>query len=836
MTISVEEVKAFIEDAKKAREDWCKVADKSWSEIKKKKSDNRLWSFSPNSLKKRSRYPIWYSIFKIRQPLIFARIGVPIGRDTTQDGSDGIGATAALCLERLAKNIARDFDFFDALSSVRDDALATNFGEGRIYYECEEVSEKVKEYLTPKQTETGEVVFLDTTGNVVTETEELAQDENGFFFEKDEVVDIKREKVFFEHLPYKNIYLDPDMKRFRRCKRMAFEENYSRPEFIEIFGASALATLPTPNDQGSGEAAPKNRNITVFEYWDDYEKETLWLPKDGKEFIKPKKAIAPEESLEGEDVSGIYNLRCFFPVPEPLMINQPSDEFWPVPEYYQLVDIIEDIHTIFSRMVTCTKAIRARLLFDSNIEGLQAALNEASEGEAIGISNLAQALSGSGGSIEGAVAYVPIEKIVQSLQNLYVALEQRLNSIYKLTGTSDLLQGLITDPTQRTFGERQMLEKYALNQSAELQVKMANFVRNCYQLMCEVALKNFKPASLDQYIMPKTMPPEHAQRYSMALELLKSDSERFRIELETDSTIAINEEYDKAMRVELVNTLTAAIEKVASIAQQSPALLSIELRALKFLIQGMRQAKMFQDEIVGAIDKVVEQTEAQAQNAEPPFDAEKATFQLAQVDSQLKQADFQLRQAELQAKNQLEIEKIASTERIEVAQLQQNERMQAIEAQVEGFKAQVDSQQSQEKLQLEYQRLSADVMKTQADMAAERDRLMIEVQKLADQKEIEGFKLSLEERFASFDAQIKAAQQSLEEQRMVLDQREKYATEARLQAEHELNKLTQQIDFVGKLQETRQAQIPAAPPVTKKIKVVRDQAGNIAEFEELIKS
>src|SRR5690348_879544 len=161
MAITPEEVKAFILDCTKCRDDWLKMGEKSWNEIKKRQQNHRLWSITPNSLRRRSRYPAWYSIFKIRQPLLLSRIGTPIGRDTTQDGYDTIGAVSAICLERLAKSLVRTFPFFDVLCTARDDFLATNFGTLRAYYNRCEVKETVKERITPQKNQDGEVVFVD---------------------------------------------------------------------------------------------------------------------------------------------------------------------------------------------------------------------------------------------------------------------------------------------------------------------------------------------------------------------------------------------------------------------------------------------------------------------------------------------------------------------------------------------------------------------------------------------------------------------------------------------------------------------------------------------------
>lgn len=825
MTCSVEEVRAFIADAKKSRESWLTMADRSWSEIKKRQKNNRIWSTIPNAAKRRAKFAVWYSIFKIRQPLLLSRTGIPICKDTTQDGIDNVGATAALLKERLAINLSKSFNFFDVLSTARDDFLATNFGQVRAYYERDEVTEKVKERITPQKVPgTEEVVFLDAAGEVI-ESDDIAQDDDGFFIETDRLVDVENERVCLEPLLYKDKFVDPDIRRWNRCERVAFALHFSERQFEAVFGRAALTRLKLAAD--TDESKTKKQSITVYEYWDRYEKEVKWLPEDGEEFVTPVGYYLPEEYEEGEQPNGLYDLESFFPCPDPLISNQSTDEFWPIPEYYQLLEIIEDIHNIFSRMLAVTKAIRARLLFDNSIEGLQAALNEATEGDAFGIDNLAASLVSSGGRLDNVVQYIPVEKMVESLGNLYQAFEQRLNLIYKLTGTSDLLQGLITDGTQRTFGERQMLEKYALNQIAEPQRKMQDFVRDCYELLCEMALKNFKDESLERYIIPRTLPPEHQNNYASALALLKDDRKRFRIELETDSTIALNEQYDKAMRVELVNTLTGALEKTANIAQQSPALLSVELHCLKFLIQGFRQGKMFQQEITQAIDAVIKQAQAASSEEMPPNpDMLKVQLEQQRVQGELKLKEYQ----------------ILSNERIETARLQLQQSIASIEAQIEQMKAQNDQLNKQASLSLNYEKVRNDIAVAQAELGQKRDELMISVQKLADDRNADAYSTAAQERMALFDQELKRASQQLEEYRTYMDMQERWATESRLQQEADLARALRQMEVLQKQAEVNQQAILAAteaqamrappPPKSKKrISVKRDELGNMSQID-----
>jgi hypothetical protein len=836
MAISVEEVKAFIEDAKKARESWITWAERSWAEIKKRQRNNRLLSVTPNSAKRRAKYPAWYGIFKIRQPLLLSRVGIPICKDSTQDGTDNIGASAAFFKERLAVNLAKSFPFFDALCTARDDFLVTNFGILRAYYERDEVKQKVKERIFPQQDEaTGDVVFIDGAGNVV-QSDDIGQDDEGYFLETDEVIDVENERVCLDQALYKEVYIDPDIKRFNRCERMAFELHYSVPQFKAVFGARAYAAIPKSDDpkEGIDEASPKRQTIKVFEYWDKYEKKVLWVPELGSEFITPKAMQVPEEYSEGEQPNGLYDLEHFFPVPDPILSNQSTDEFWPVPEFYQLVELIEDIHTIFSRMMALTKAIRARVLFDNNVEGLQEALAEATEGDAFGVPNLAQSLVSNGGSLDSVVQYIPVEKMVAALAQVYQALEQRLNTLYRLTGVSDLLQGLISDGTQRTFGERQMLEKYALNQHAEPQRKMQEFVRNCYELLCEMALKNFKDESLERYMLPATAPQVHQQNFKAALELLKDDRKRFRIELETDSTIALNEQYDKQMRVELVNTLTGAIEKVAGIATSSPALVAIELHALKFMVQGFRQGKMFQQEISQAIDQVIQQMQAAAdQEPAPNPDLMRFEFEKQVKESELKLKEYQ----------------ILSNERIETARVQLEQQVNNIKSQLDQMRLEAQTSDNLAKRQLEFEQVRNEITVAQTELAQRSQELEIEVAKLNDDRNRAAYEAAATERLAMIDAELKSAAQRLEEYRVQMEEartqmeiQERWATEARLQQEYELDKLLKAVEVANKQAEGQQAafvamaqaKAAAAPPPPKskkKIKVSRDELGNVAGYE-----
>jgi hypothetical protein len=825
MKTTIQEVRDFLLSAEKDgnRADWLEEAHQSWAEIKRESRVGR--SFRRVMGGRRKRFPVWWSIFKIRQPLILSRLGVPICKDTTQDGNDTVGAVAAIIKERLAVNLAKAFDFFDAMIACRDDALATCFCQSRAYYEMDEVTERVKEYLTPQQDESNPDggVFLNGDGKPV-KSSEIYEDDEGFFVYHNQTIDVENERVCIEPVLYREYLVDSGVRRYNRVKQLAYIHWYSSQEFKKTFGEAAYVDHVNQSRNQPGNKDSKNQSIKVYEYWNFYTKETLWLTDFCGEFLQPKEYLTDDDE-DGEERNGLYDLSGFFPNPKPLIINSPTDGFWPVTEYQQVCDLLDEIHEICTKLWETTKAINPRVLFDDNVDGLRAALKEGSPVAPIGVANLTQALVSAGGSLANVVQYIPIEKMVEAFNNYAQALENKLNHLYKLLGVSDLLQGLISDPTQRTFGERQMTEKYALNQIAELQRKMQEFVRDNYELLCEMALKNFKDASLDKYIMPQTLDLAEQEQYKSALSLLKNDNKRFRIDLETDSTIAINEEYQKAIAGEMVNIISTGLERAASIAESQPELTKPILHSLKYLIQTQRQGKMFQNEVTESIDALLEKLN---QPAPAPFDKDQANFALEQ---QKLTADIQIRQAE-----------IAKDERIEAFRLQQDAAISQIQAQIEALKIQTETEKNLSQLSQANQKLQADVALAREELALKRDELFLEIQKMSDKKQLEQFYAVLDEKLGIYDAQLKEAAQSIEAHKASLDLQERLATEARLQSEHELDKVSKQLEVQGQMIAMSQAQQPPniqvvlepppTPKRTKKFRIKRTPDGELESVEE----
>ena len=140
-TITIEDAKQFVIDGKKKQEDYKLIADRSWNEIEKRNKLGKLYGGGELDRAKRwTKFPLWWSCWKIRQPITFARLAVPVLKDT--QGDDPYGRTACIIGERFTKGILKTFEAFSEFASSVDDFLVTNFGWGRWFYRSEECKEE----------------------------------------------------------------------------------------------------------------------------------------------------------------------------------------------------------------------------------------------------------------------------------------------------------------------------------------------------------------------------------------------------------------------------------------------------------------------------------------------------------------------------------------------------------------------------------------------------------------------------------------------------------------------------------------------------------------------
>lgn len=809
-SITIADVKQFIVDAKKKQEDYKTIADRSWNEIEKRNKLGKLYGGGELDRAKRwTKFPLWWSCWKIRQPITLARLAIPVLKDT--QGDDPFGRTACVIGERFVKGILKTFEAFPEFSASNDDFLVTNFGWGRWYYrstQCQE-EEKVRLQVQQQQPPPPQLgpdgqpmpdqgppqqlppLFITPQGEQV-DPSQVQEDDLGPYLLTGQMISVDNEEVYFEAGPYAGLLVEPDITRWNKATRIAFEQPYNYPEFKEKFGQEALDKLIQTDIQ---EHKNGKKPIMVYEYHDRILEEVRWFADNSEDFFQPMdmqdtdvqnlKEVTQSKGLY--DHSDLYGLAKFFPCTEPLIINQSTRSFWPTPEFFQVQDIIDDISSIVTRMLQLTRAIRIRFLFDSSVRELKSLIGENwanGEGTGMGIPNLAQSLMNSNGSLTNLVAYFPVEELMKGLQGMYVAYEQRLNMFYNITGFSDLIRGQTSD-SDKTYGERQLEGKFALNRMEPYQRKVQEWIKDNYQLGMEMGLKMFSDDTIDEYITPQTLDPEDKQRYVGALELLKDNRRgRFHIDFETDSTISINQEWKKTQAIETANAITKMMESVANTAQQMPELADAELRIMKHTVSELTDGKLFIDEITDAIQKTIDKVNEPKQ---PQFNKDEEQIKLdtrkQEFLEQKTMTEDRLTQMQMQMTDQINQAKLAQSTQFEQLNNQLDQFKIQSDNQMKMEQLAQDSQTSQQDLQLQYQKINADITATREKLANERDGLLIELRKIADKKEVDQFQGMIDAKAQETESVLSQMQLQLEQTQTALKAHSEAAQQARLDAQ-----------------------------------------------------
>jgi len=189
-----------------------------------------------------------------------------------------------------------------------------------------------------------------------------------------------------------------------------------------------------------------------------------------------------------------------------------------------------------------------------------------------------------------------------------------------------------------------------------------------------------------------------------------SRTKSFTLDVETDSTIQIDENSEKQRRAEFIAVLSQLLPQLASMIATDPATATFCGEVLKFSVAPFRAGRMLD----GAIDELAELMKSKAEQPRGPDPTtvqeqtakEIETMKLAhaaQKDSQ----DAALKQAEMQMRDKHEQMKIASNEKMKMADLHAKQGDGAEKAQATQLKMMADREKHQ-----------ADMVKKQADIQA----------------------------------------------------------------------------------------------------------------------
>ncbi len=311
------------------------------------------------------------------------------------------------------------------------------------------------------------------------------------------------------------------------------------------------------------------------------------------------------------------------------------------------------------------------------------------------------------GGIESAIWMWPVDKIAAVLVQLYDGRERTKAVIYELTGLSDIVRG--SSKASETLGAQQIKSQYAGLRVGNLQQAVQQFIRESLKITADMICEKFQletlrkmtglpyptQAELDQQYQMQMMqyqqaasmaqmggqqPPQPPQKpqgqltWDQIMTALRDNPTRsYKVDIETDSTIAATLKYDADSLQQLGAAISGVTQAIGPLVQEGV----LPVEGLKEVLLAVSRRARLGNAVEDAFDNMKEPQAKQADQSGAQ-DAQ-ANIQMKQMElasnQQIEQAriqsDKELKQMELDSKKQtdIEVEAIKAQASIQVAEI-----------------------------------------------------------------------------------------------------------------------------------------------------------------------
>ena len=450
--------------------------------------------------------------------------------------------------------------------------------------------------------------------------------------------------------------------------------------------------------------------VLVWQIWD----------KDTRKVISiaPDYADAPI-AINDDPIS----VTGFFPTPRPYHPVMSTDSLTPVVPFDIYSDLVDELNDLTQRITRLVKQVRPRGLYGGVEARDVAAWAEADDGELVQATNI-QALT-EGGGMDKAIAWFPLDPVTKALNQLVVQREQVKQTIYEVTGLSDILRG--ASKASETATAQNIKQQWGSLRIQERQMEVARLARDLFRLKAEIIAGKFTWDTL--VAMTGIKVPNHTERQQAQMmvqqfmqatqqaqaagqpgppvpeggeriktlaegasaeevqELLASDIVRaYRIDIESDSTIRGDlTRNQQTMNLFLQGTAQFA-QAMGPIVTEFKSMAPAAMEIYSSFARHFKLGKQAEDALDGMSDLVRKdmQNKEQGPPPDPAVEAEKARalmqMQQLQAEGAARQQTMQLEQQNMQmvqsaTQQKLEMEQYATQQKVQFDQAARAEEL-----------------------------------------------------------------------------------------------------------------------------------------------------------------
>lgn len=671
--------------------------EKTWRERGKKvvqryRGQKEMTSIDGSSRAPRQMNILWSNTETLKGAL-YARMAKPDVRRRWPDKAP-ISSAISQVIERSLEYLQDRFDEQSTIEAVVEDYLLPGRGVAWVVYDP---------------------VMVDVDGQQVVGDQRLYE-----------------EYVFWEDYREGNALKWADMPWVARRHRLTRQELRDHPVLGPMSEKIPLNWEPKEASNEEGEAL---RKAEVWEIWDKEKRQRVWVSKD-----------MPEKIATEDDP---YRLEGFFPVPEPMLSVATNESRVPVPEFTIYQHQADELDRITERLAKLTEALKRRGVYDASVAELSK-LASAGDNEFIPSENF-QTLASKGG-LQTVFQTEDISTIAQVVLGLYQQRAQLIQTIYEITGISDVIRGA-TDPNETATAQR-LKGQFGSMRLKKRQDRVQRFIREIYRIKAEIIAENFDVRTMQemtgvqlptmqqkqqaqmvlvqaqqmQAMRKEAINPAQAQALQQAIpqaqeamkkpaweeiqQVMTDDRLRsYRIDIETDSTVFEDEQAEKQARNEFLQVVGGYLTQMLPVAQASPSLARFGLEGVAFLARAYKGGRQLEGVLEEAVEGAIKELTA-AQKANPAEEAKaKAEMAKSQATIEKAKADTAKAGADVQ-KVALDKEHAAHQHQFDMATFQAEMQQMALENQ---------------KLMLEVQKMREEMVRDRDVYAMKMEEMMVDV-------------------------------------------------------------------------------------------------------------
>lgn len=620
--------------------------DKEYRECAKK-----IWDKYRGKNRRRNSFNILWANTEILSPAVFNSTPKPDVRRRFKD-EDPIGKKTAEALKRALEFTVDTEDFDGAIRFDVLDMVLCGRGVSRVRY----------------------VPSIARTAEDPSNADEAdAEGEHGYR------ESVAWQRVCIEHVQWDQYRLGPG-KTWSELDWIGFSHRMTREALVEKFGEKFGEGIVLDDTEAGADTRTEQserelfRTALVWEIWDRADKKVRFISEGFK--TKFLKVVPDPLSLQG-----------FWPIPKPIYAISDSSCMQPLPLYEQYREQAIELDRVSIRINKLIDALKFRGIYDSTISCLSDVM-KGEDNDLIPATDVSRFIES---GFDKAIWFVPIEQASKVLQSLYLQRDATKQVIYELTGISDILRGA-TDPNE-TLGAQEIKAQSGSQRIQQMQRDVTRYVRDLTRMIGEIIGQQFDITTLKgmtgmqlptneeasmmamQYQMKAQQAAQAGQQappfeppvtWEQVIGVLRDDMARtFKIDIETDSTVAASIQQDMAG---LRDVLTAVTQFVAGVAP-AVQLGAFPVEAVKEIVMTICRRSKMGNAVEDALDKI---QAPQPPAAPPGAEAVDPTLQF-QHEQQMSQQTIAAKQQETAGQLQADGQKTA----VEIQAKQQQAQMEA---------------------------------------------------------------------------------------------------------------------------------------------------------------